>query len=333
MGGRAVSRAGRILFFLTLAGMTLITSPATGQQRMLQHVLFLPFVAEESEQSLSEELYSGLLSSIHLPPGKVLVEQDRIDLLLAEQQPSEILASEAQIDAFATDTGAAIVIGGKVRKTETGQIEVSILVYSREDRQILNVENYIYEDEEGIRNGIEDIGSDLSRARNFSGADSSFFISLLIPGLGQLQKQEPLHALVSAGLVGGALIYGLSIPKADGFEFDRDNFVASPDYATTTYRHFIRGVEVTTEEFFSTVDEDWKHHLVSKAGRRAEKIRKKRATGLFITAYLINVADTLFLTRKKLDTSPFFLSLKAVPILEDSGATHTLQIGFGLRFH
>ena len=60
--------------------------------------------------------------------------------------------------------------------------------------------------------------------------------------------------------------------------------------------------------------------------------RQKRASYFVAGAYLFNLIDTLVLTRRKVDTGPFFTRLSAVTDASPTGPSPGLQLQLGIRF-
>ncbi|MFC1595547.1 hypothetical protein ACFL3X_01385 [Gemmatimonadota bacterium] len=168
----------------------------------------------------------------------------------------------------------------------------------------------VYQNESDALASIEELGTELSRPRNFSSSDIAVFLSLFAPGLGQLQKGKPTHAILTAGLVAGTVLYGMSIPKPDEFRFPSLNYQAIADIGSASFRYEINGVEVSQSEYYTSMNTDWEHHQQAAGERRAARIRKTRAVGLFCAAYLFNLADVVLLSRKDVDASSFFLSVE-----------------------
>lgn len=317
-----------------LAGLAMSTGhvQTSAQQLSLQRVALLPLVSDESIRDVTEAFQDRLKRVLRLPPGKALLEQSSMDGLLANRSVEGILSRTNEMEMFASTAGVSYLIGGVLTKLDDDGYEFHLLVFDEDGRQIVSVHNYSFANEDALLGGAEDVAAELARARNYTSADSAFFLSILLPGVGQLQKQKPVHALVSAGLVGLSIIYAASTPDPDPYEFSREGFEAPFNWATETYDYTIEGTTVTAAEYFHVLDENWEHHLRAQAERRAVKVRRKRATGLVAAAYLFNVVDSLVLARKRPDSSPFFLSLEGVAgqsdISQPAGLSIQLRISF-----
>lgn len=296
----------------------------------IEEVLVLPLASEGSDGTLARDLYEGIISGLRLQPRQRLIGPQRVDELVSNQPLSRILSSVEGIRSFASRSGAAFLIGGIVRYLEDGRIEVSTLIYSREDNQIRQLLHDVFSDEEEARSGASKIGERLSRLRNFSPSDTALLYSLLLPGVGQLQRDAPMHALISAGLVAGSVIYSLTTPKPDEFEIDFSDFRSELIPNTTDYLYYIRQKEVSEEEFFRILEEEIEHNTSAKRDRQAVARRKQRAVIMFAATYLFNLIDTWWLIRKDIDARPFFVRIQAVP--ETGNRTGQMSLGLQLRW-
>lgn len=317
-----------------LAGLAMSTGhvQTSAQQLSLQRVAFLPLVSNESISDVTAAFQERLKRVLRLPPGKALLEQSSMDGLLANRSVEGILSRTNEMEMFASAAGVAYLIGGVLTKLDDNGYEFHLLVFDEDGRQIVSIHTYSFANDDALLRGAEEVAAELARARNYSSADSAFFLSIMLPGFGQLQKQKPVHALVSAGMVGLSVIYAVTTPDPDPFEFSREGFEAPFNGATGSFNYTIEGTAVSAAEFFQPLDENWEHHLRAQAERRAVKVRRKRATGLVVAAYLFNVVDSLVLARERPDSSPFFLSLEGVAgqsdISQPAGLSMQLRISF-----
>jgi len=286
---------------------------AQPQQLSLQRIAFLPLVADEAVGEVAATFEARLHSDLRLPPGKALLDQDLLDGLLENRETRTILSKTSEMDRFATSAGIAFLVGGVLSKADNGGYEFNLLIYDEDTRQIAHVSAYEFADDAALFRGAETILSVLARSRTYASADSAFLLSILIPGLGQLQKDKPVHALVSAGLVGISLLYSATTPDPDPYEFSREGFESPYNWVTDEFNYTIEGSSVSADVFYQTLDANWEHHLAARAERRAIKIRRKRASALIVASYMFNVVDALVLAKEKTDTSSFFLSLEGGP--------------------
>lgn len=144
---------------------------------------------------------------------------------------------------------------------------------------------------------------------------------------GQLQQKTSICTIVCTGLVAGAALYGLIAPKPDQFRVDLAGFRAESIAGTTDYRYYVREQEVSTEEFFRTMDEEIERDHRAGRQRRAAESRKRKVLRLAFVSYFIMLVDTLWLGRKEVDVQPFSISLQAVPDVSNLTKYH----GIGLR--
>jgi hypothetical protein len=296
-----------------VAGLTIGPIPARAQFLAIEQVLLLPTVAEAPHEALAADMHAQLLREIVVPPGKTLLDRERVANLVAGRRISDMVADVASLGELASTSGAAFVVATILRERSGGGFELSGISFSREEREVINCVTLTFTSETDLRARLGEMSRELSKAANYSSTDSALFLSLILPGLGQILKEKPLHGLVSMGLFSGSLIYALTIPKADPFEFDRDKFTTQYNWDSQEYDYLVHGSNVGAEAYYEAADEDWEHHRQAAADRRLEEIRRKRATGLIVASYLFNMVDALVLTRKELDTRPFFIGLEAIP--------------------
>ncbi len=304
----------RMALLVSLAGLLAVTGTTRidAQQLSLQRIAFLPLVADEAISDIAATFEARLRSELRLPPGKALFDQAQLDGLLENRDSGTILSRISEMQRFATMAGVAFLVGGVLTESDNGGYEFNLLIFDEDTRQIAHVSGYTFADDAALFRGAEEVLAILARSRTFASADSAFLLSILIPGLGQLQKDKPVHALVSAGLVGLSIVYATSTPDPDPYEFSRTGFESPYNWLTNEFDYTIEGTPVSAEVYYRTLDENWEHHLTARAGRRAIKIRRKRASALLVAAYFFNVVDALVLAKEKTDTSPFFLSLEGV---------------------
>ncbi len=206
------------------------------------------------------------------------------------------------------------------------------MLFSREEQSIHAVESGRYADEEGVVAGITALARILTHPRNYAPADTAFFYSLILPGMGQLNQGEPLHAAVSAGVVLAALLYRATTPDPDQYRLNWEMYQAVLPWGANEYQFEISGIEVTEEEFYARLTPDRRRNIRALAQRRSVEKRLKRAGYLIAGAYLFNLVDTLALTRRKVETGPFFMRLEAVSDGSRPGNDLRMQLRLGIRF-
>jgi hypothetical protein len=302
------------------------------QQLSLQRIAFLPLVADESIAEAAGTFEARLHSDLRLPAGKALLDEDQLEGLLGNRSPRTILSRPSEMERFATIAGVAYLVGGVLTASNEGGYEFSLLIYDADTRQIAHVSSYHYPDDAALFSGVADVQAVLGRSRTYASADSAFFFSILVPGLGQLHKDKPIHALVSAGMVGLSILYAASTPDPDPFEFSREGFESAWNQLTGEFDYTIEGNPVSAEIFYQTLDENWEHHLTAQAERRAVKVRRKRAAALLVASYFFNVVDALVLAKEKTDTSPFFLSLEGLPASPGSARPGGMALRLRISF-
>ncbi|MFC1559001.1 hypothetical protein ACFL39_00215 [Gemmatimonadota bacterium] len=323
-------RLNVVYISLLLAGIQF--APVRTQTYTQEQVVFLPLITQSDNQDLTKDLYRGLLTSIRLNPAYRLAGIDEVESLLSGTSVADLISNEFRMSELCERSGIAFLIGGIVERASGGSIELNLMVFNRDDRRIISLILETYENEDAARAGIEALALELARRKHYLTTDTTFLSSIIVPGLGQIQKQKPVHALVSAGLVAGSLIYWMSIDEADPFYFLSTDYRFQLDPLTEEYSYYYRNSEVTKTEFYAHRNEDWEHYIIAKAERRAVDIRKRRGLGLFCTAYLINILDAVLLSRQKIDPTSFFLSLEAEPPALFGTMSRELRLRLVLHF-
>ncbi|MFC1628506.1 hypothetical protein ACFL3H_05280 [Gemmatimonadota bacterium] len=283
------------------------------QTNTQKQVVFLPLISQSDNKDLAIDLYQRLLASIRLSPLYRLTGIEETESLLVGVSIVDLIPNEFRMSEFCDRTGTGFLIVGIIEQSPEGSIDFNIMVFSRDDRRIISLISETYENAIAARAGIELMARELARRKHYLTADTSFLSSIILPGLGQIQKQKPVHALVSAGLVAGALLYWISVDEADPFNFPSTDYNYFFDHLSEEYMYSYKNSEVSKTKFYAHRNEDWEHYIIAKAERRAVDIHKRRGLWLFCSAYLINILDAVLLSRQKIDPTSFFLSLEAEP--------------------
>jgi len=299
---------------VSLAGLVTLTGTTRidAQQLSLQRIAFLPLVADEGISDVTATFEARLRSELRFPAGKALLDQIQLDGLLENREARTIISKTSEMERFATIAGVAFLVGGVLRESDNGGYEFNLLIDDEDTRQIASISYFTFVDDAALFRGAEEVLAVLASSRTYASADSAFLLSILVPGLGQLQKEKPVHALVSAGLVGLSILYATSTPDPDSYVFSREGFISLWNQDTGEFDYIIASNPVSASDFYRVLDENWEHHLLAQAERRAIKVRRTRASALLVAAYFFNVVDALILAKEKTDTSPFFLSLEGV---------------------
>jgi len=121
------------------------------------------------------------------------------------------------------------------------------------------------------------------------------------PQMNLLRPDAPTRAKLYAGLIAGAALYGLLAPKPDDFRIDFTDFGTSVIPGTNSYRYFVRQREVTTEEFFQTMDDEIANNRRAVDERKRAGARKKSLRGIVFGTYLLMLADMLWLAPREME--------------------------------
>lgn len=297
-----------------------------GQLTSSSKVTVLPFLSGPADSTLADEVRTGFL--LGLRPGLGL----RIEATGAQDlrgpHLKEMLASANALGDYSQDSGSAFLVGGVVHRTPDGGLEVASVVYGQDDQAIRAVVvQTIPQGSPG--NAGNELGRRLSQPRYFSPADTPFFYSLLVPGAGQLSMGYPGHALAAVVMVAAPLAYGLATPDPDPFVIDFGYYVRRWNYITRDYDYYLGGDQVSESIYLEALGIAQDHARAAASERDAAKTRRRVATGLAVLGYVLNVADTLFLSRRRVDASPFFEILDRIEL--DWSASGPVTARAGLR--
>jgi len=304
---------------------------ASAQVGYVEQVMVLPVQVPAGHDSLGGRLTEGLRSGVRLSARQRLSTPEEVEQQLGRRSVGRVLSGVSDLVEFSELGGTSFIIGGVVDVTGDGWFEVALMLFSREERSIHAVESGRFADEESLITGIAALARELTHPQNYAPADTAFFYSLILPGLGQLNQGEPIHAAVSAGVVLAALLYRSTTPDPDQYRLDWESYQAVLPWGAVDYRFEISGVEVTEEEFYARLTVDRKRNIRALAQRRSVAKRRKRAGYLIAGAYLFNLIDTLALTRRKVETGPFFIRLETISDGSRPGNDLRMQLRLGIR--
>ena len=304
----------------------------SAQSGYLEQVMVLPVSVPDGRDDLADRLTAGLRSAVRLTNGQRLSTPEEIASQLGRSSVRTVLSSVSELFEFSELGGTPFIIGGRAQILDDGRIEVSVMLFSREEKAVHAVESAIFSDEEAAVAGISALTFELTHPRNYSPADTAFFYSLILPGMGQLNQGEPLHAALSAGAVLAAILYGTTTPRPDQYRLNWDSYQAVPVWGTDVYRFMIYDTEVSEEEFYTRLTADRIRNMRAIDQRRMVENRRKRTGYLLAGAYILNLFDTLILTRRKVDTGSFFTRLELVPDLASPNIDPRLQVRLVVRF-
>ena len=289
------------------AVISLILLPAPGHaQTGGKRLIILPFAHSVTDSALSSQMYEAFVSGIRTLPGIFLASAEETHRLLGTQPVSAVIASPERLHQFVGSASASLIVAGVVHLGTDGAVEMTVLIYSWEERRVRDLIQRRFESPLQAVSEAGAVGEAISRRRNLTRTDTPLFQSILLPGSGQISMGEPRRGLLAAGLVSGALIYGLTTPQPDKFH---------PDYLQYSIRegtYYYRGQVVTSEEYYDALYADMDRQELAEAQRQAVEARRRRAVTFFLGAYLFNLVDTILLSRRQVDAAPLYLHLESV---------------------
>ncbi|MFC1530100.1 hypothetical protein ACFL41_01255 [Gemmatimonadota bacterium] len=304
----------RVLFLsLGILSIGINSTSITAQQAPRKRVFILPLATSGDFTELVTAINHELSSSISFSQTINQVDPGEIPTELTESDVRSMLQSPRQMTEFCDRFSLQYLVGGTLTETMEGELELIVVIFSEDEQNITAIIHRKYSNVDDLYADLGQVTRELSRSRYYSAFDIPFFASILLPGSGQIMMRKPLHGIISAGLVVGAAVYGLSTPRADQFVVPGGDYETYWNQGLGEYQFLYRNQAVTKEEYYQNLSADLVHMRKARGERRAEEVRKKRALGLLISAYLINLVDTLALNKQPLDTSSFFLSLESMP--------------------
>lgn len=121
------------------------------------------------------------------------------------------------------------------------------------------------------------------------------------PQMNLLRPDAPTRTKLYAGLIAGAALYGLLAPKPDNFRIDFTDFGTLVIPGTSSYRYFVRQREVTSEEFFQTMDDEIANDRRAADKRKRAGARKNYLRGVVFGTYVLMLADMLWLAPREME--------------------------------
>ncbi|MFO7769170.1 MAG: hypothetical protein R6W82_09500 [bacterium] len=307
------------------------TSSALAQTGVDRNVALLPFLSSTADSTFAAEYSAAFRSGIRRGNWLRLMEEE--DGGGPEDLGSlrKTLRSPGSLREYLTTRSSSFLITGVMTREPGGRVEVSSIVYSREEGAVVGLEKRSYPDEEAAREDAPRLGSALSHPSRFVTGDTAFFYSMILPGAGQLSRGRPGWALVSAGLVVGSFVYRNSLPDGDPFRFDSSRF---QDYREVRdgrfqYVFLVDGEEVTQEYYEQKVREDRAHSATAMLDRRRAAAKKGEASLFVLGAYVFNIMNTLFLSGREADDGQAFFSL--IKSFEQTPSGLSARAGFQFR--
>ncbi len=295
----------------------------TAAQRITDRIMVLPPLAVGLDSTLTADIHDAIRTGTRVYSTQLLIDKEETAERLGSRQVRQILNSRLTLQEFAETSGARFIIGSLAARNDSGFVEISLLLYNALEDEIREVRFGTWERSDVVA-GTRELARDLTHPRFYSPADTPFFYSLFIPGLGQFQQGNHAHAALSAGLVAGVLLYQAAIPSPDNYRLKWERYQAQRIFGTNDYLFLIDGRVCAEEDFYAELSEARRHNIRAERERQEAEKRRRRASRMLVGAYVFNLIDTLLLSRRRVDTRTFFLNLEALPA---SGA----GVGGGVR--
>lgn len=266
----------------------------------------LPFLSAPEDSLLARELYAGFIHGLRNIPSIRFMTGSSLERQLRDRPVRDVVKSPTTIAKFAQDSGSTAVVGGLVQRPDSGGVEVALVVYIQDEQGFSTIENRWYRDEEAARAEAAGLARTLTHPRNLTSADAAFFYSMIVPGAGQFSLGKWKHGAFFLALTGAAVAYRATIPNADAFRLRATDFTKQFDWNDQAYRYYAFGVEVSAAEYDALLSEARGHSIRAANERRRTRVRRERATVFLIGSWLLNIVDSLLVSRRNPDTAPFF---------------------------
>jgi len=327
---RLTSAAIRTFILVTiLFNLPPLSPRIKAQISTIGSVAILPFIDHTQDHTLGNEVYQRFRSSMN--PGKYLsiLDEERMNQYLARRSVAEILQNPLSIKQFSIMTGIEYIIGGVVSESPDGSIQVSIMVFSGDEQAVLSTETRQYPDSGAVLGDIEDLGAYHSQPKHYVPRDSAFFYSLILPGSGQFSLGYKDHALISWGTISAALLYGLLNPQPDMYKYRREAFWEEWNTAEGQWHFYANGEELLVDEYLRVRAAAEKRAENALNERNAFQKRRNISRWLVGSLWLLNLADTLILSKRVDDGSAFFSLVSSV----EPGHHDNSAFSIGIRLH
>jgi len=295
--GRISSQDSFPLVVLVLIGI-LVLWPRVGwaQTPTSQPVRVLPAFCAPADSGFAVLLQRRFVTGIRPSQFLHLLSLKEVTATVRADELRRTIGSVAGMREYSDLHPAGFLIGTVIGRDDEGNIALSTALYGYEEETLLAVRSQAFADTAQALARIHLLARELTHPRNFSLGDEAFFYSLILPGSGQAHLGKWAHAALSAGLVGVAVLYGVTTPEPDQYRLPDYYFKQVWEYSEG-WRFFVAGQEVSHDEYFDA------YQVAVLHKDRAERQREDRLTFL---AWLFNLADTLLVSRPGVDGTPFF---------------------------
>lgn len=223
---------------------------------------------------------------------------------LLGRSTADILKNPKSIEQFSIMTGVEYIIGGVVSESPDGLIQVSIMIFSGDEQAVLYTETRRYPNASVAVEDVADLSRYLSQTKHYVPRDSAFFYSLVLPGMGQFSLGYPDHALVSLGVLSTALLYGFLNPQPDMYK--GESFLEEWNTNEGQWHFYVSGEEVPFNDYFQIRTDAENRAANARDERAAFKKRKNLSRWLVGSIWLLNLADTLILSKRSEEGGAFF---------------------------
>lgn len=294
----------------------------------------LPFLSSATDSSFAADYSAAFRKGIRQGNWLRLMERSEGEDGLDRVGLKRMLGSPTSLRDYLRSTSSSFLITGVMSRASEGTVEVSSIIYSRDEGGVVSMEQRSYPDERSARDDAARLGSALSHPSRFVTGDTAFFYSMILPGAGQLSMGRWRWALASVGLLGGSVLYRNSLPDGDPFRYDDSRFQSYREVrdGSFLYVYLVDDEEVSQELYEQKMKEDRAHSSMALLDRRRAAARKQEANLYILGAYIFNIMNTLLLSRKDADGQSFFSLVQSLEETPSGLAPRTtLQIRLPIR--
>ncbi len=193
-----MSRYGPALLFCL--ELLVPCAPVHAQMTSSRSVAVLPLVASSSDSALAAVLDQRLIETITPALQRrglqlELVGQDR-----TPRQIARLITQPMDLQKFTRSHEAAFLIGGGLHRLPEGDLLATLILFCLDERKIIASEWQTFSTTEEAVAGIREMADQIARPRTLTPTDTPIFYSMVVPGMGQLMVEQPVHAIACAGL-------------------------------------------------------------------------------------------------------------------------------------
>jgi len=114
----------------------------SAQVGYVEQVMVLPVNVPAGRDALADRLTGELRSGVRLSIRQRLSTPEEVTRQLGRRSPRSVLSSVSQLLEFSELGGTSFIIGGVAHTLDDGRIEVSVMLFSREEKAPLSQRSF-----------------------------------------------------------------------------------------------------------------------------------------------------------------------------------------------